>query len=911
VFTVLSLSAFMLLLGPSPAQGEFIRVPDDFTTIQAAIDGASAGDTVAVRPSPAGSYKEHVEVDKQLVLLGGWDPTFTTRDRSVYPTIVDGEGVIPQVFKFERGLGKSTVIDGFNITGGVAPQATNLLGGGIYCKECTPTIRNNEIYDNKANFGAGIACIDDADADIIENYIHDNIEIVSSGLAGCGIFARRASPYVAGNTIDRNKGSGVRLEYSDALVEDNYISKNTHGAGVACLDETYAVVRHNIFKDNRAVFGGGIWIENSSPVVEFNILDNNTIEAPEGEGGGAGLSCFGDFGTPAIRNNIFKNNWTTTAGGGIIVMGSTDPFIQDNLFRENNGEVGGAILIQDNASASISGNTFFRNYCTATYGGGTILVRGTAYVYMFNNVVFGSATGGGMAVSQQGSINSHCNCVSNNLPSGYIGMSPDESDVLQNPIFCRTEGDTLDLASNSPCLPQNNESCSELIGKYGLGNCGAFPTNLSLIDPPNDSMLNIDNPTFVWSNSHDPDGGLVTFELEYDTKPTFETAVQVNTVADTFYTIQPGEELLEAVTYYWHATATDDEGASTSSDQVWKLIIDMTSPNFTMGVHQHPYLDTYLDFYVVSNEDLIGDLTASLTIGGSEEDLDMELIDSKERVYYTSFEMTASGTVEFEASGDDLAGNSTLEEDSFSFQILRAASGASFASPDGELTVVVEEGSFSKTACFLVKNLGDGFEAVESLSAGPPSIRQAADEAIADGHAKARSSIYSVTWSPSEGSAPVELRFESDSQPGTDWSICRWTGVDWEPLATYRDPESGDLFCRTSVQGMFQLRGVSGNGYAGPTALLQNYPNPFHSTTTVAFTVAGTEASLKPVSIRVFDVKGRLVKTLLDSELEPGPYAVTWDGRDRKGGTCPSGLYLYRLNVEGEAPIAKKMLLMH
>ena len=79
----------------------------------------------------------------------------------------------------------------------------------------------------------------------------------------------------------------------------------------------------------------------------------------------------------------------------------------------------------------------------------------------------------------------------------------------------------------------------------------------------------------------------------------------------------------------------------------------------------------------------------------------------------------------------------------------------------------------------------------------------------------------------------------------------------------------------------------------------------------MAFTVAGTEKSLKPVSIRVFDVKGRLVRTLIDSDLEPGQYAVTWDGKDSKGGNCPTGLYLYRLEVQGEAPIAKKMLVTH
>jgi len=906
------LSAAILCLVSSPSHGAFIRVPDSYAKIQDAINAASSGDTVAVRPSPTGSYNEHVVVDKELVLLGGWDTTFTTRDRSAYPTVVDGGGEIPQVFFFERNLTKATVLDGFNITGGIAPQATSALGGGIYCKECSPTIRNNEIYGNRANFGAGILCLDGADPDIIENYIHDNIEIVTSGLAGCGIFVRRSSPYIEGNTIDRNKGSGIRLETSSSIVENNYISKNTHGAGVACLDGTDAVVRNNTFVDNRAVFGGGIWIEDSSPLIEFNVLDRNTIEAPEGEGGGAGLSCFGDAGSPVVRHNVFKDNWTTSEGGGAIVMGGTTPLIEDNLFRENNGEFGGAILVQGSAQAIVRGNTFYRNRSVAGLGGGTILVRGTARATVSNNVVFGSPTGGGLAIDQQGSITSVCNCVSNNLPSGYVNMSAGPTDILLNPIFCRTDGDTLDLASNSPCLPENNELCSELIGAFGLGVCGAFPTNVSLVQPSDNALLNIDTPTFVWSDSHDPDGGPVTFEFEYDTKPTFETSTTVDTGTDTSYTIQAGDELLEGANYYWHAIATDDEGAATFSDQVWRLRVDMTSPNLTIGVLQNPYLDSYLDFYVVSNEDLEASVEASMARGGASEDIDLELIDSKKRVYYSAFEMTTSGTVEFEASGTDLAGNNTLEEKSFTFQILRAASSASFAAPDGGMEVIVREGAFSKNAYFLVKNMGDGFEAAETLSAAPPQVASAATGLIASGAVNGRSPVYSVTWSPSHPSIPIELAFKSESNATSALQICRWRGHEWEPLPTFKDPESGRLFCRTSGQGLFQLREGVGGGPIGPTALFQNYPNPFSAGTTVAFTVSETGGGApRPVSVRIFDVKGRLVRTLLETDLEPGPYALNWDGRDQKGGICPSGLYLYRLNVEGESPIAKKMIFTH
>jgi flagellar hook assembly protein FlgD len=53
------------------------------------------------------------------------------------------------------------------------------------------------------------------------------------------------------------------------------------------------------------------------------------------------------------------------------------------------------------------------------------------------------------------------------------------------------------------------------------------------------------------------------------------------------------------------------------------------------------------------------------------------------------------------------------------------------------------------------------------------------------------------------------------------------------------------------------------------------------------------------------------VRNLLEADLEPGPYAVTWDGKNTKGSSCASGLYLYRLEMENETPAAKKMILMN
>jgi hypothetical protein len=89
--------------------------------------------------------------------------------------------------------------------------------------------------------------------------------------------------------------------------------------------------------------------------------------------------------------------------------------------------------------------------------------------------------------------------------------------------------------------------------------------------------------------------------------------------------------------------------------------------------------------------------------------------------------------------------------------------------------------------------------------------------------------------------------------------------------------------------------------------LLGNTPNPFNPSTTIRFTVPA--GPVRDYRLRVYDVRGRLVRTLAAGQIVGGLHEVLWDGRNESGESVSSGVYLYRLDV-GRGNFTGKMVLV-
>jgi hypothetical protein len=124
-------------------------------------------------------------------------------------------------------------------------------------------------------------------------------------------------------------------------------------------------------------------------------------------------------------------------------------------------------------------------------------------------------------------------------------------------------------------------------------------------------------------------------------------------------------------------------------------------------------------------------------------------------------------------------------------------------------------------------------------------------------------------------------------------------GLSWFEAGDYADriPTNGSsvIIAPSTNTGIAEVKGV-------PTqfALEQNYPNPFNPTTNVTFEMKVNG----PVSLKIFDVLGREVETLMNEEKLLGTYKIAWDAS-----RFASGIYFYRLSA-GEFSQVRKMVLM-
>ncbi|MDP2400466.1 MAG: choice-of-anchor J domain-containing protein, partial [Actinomycetota bacterium] len=140
-----------------------------------------------------------------------------------------------------------------------------------------------------------------------------------------------------------------------------------------------------------------------------------------------------------------------------------------------------------------------------------------------------------------------------------------------------------------------------------------------------------------------------------------------------------------------------------------------------------------------------------------------------------------------------------------------------------------------------------------------------------------------------------------------------WTEYTYS-LASYNQPVYVGIQCVSDDAFIFFVDDVLVTGSTPnddntvpvvATALHNNFPNPFNPETTINYSVK--DAS--PVTIEIYNVKGQLVKTLINEIKDSGNHSVVWRGTDNNNRAVSSGVYYYKMSA-GKYSSTKKMILM-
>jgi len=180
--------------------------------------------------------------------------------------------------------------------------------------------------------------------------------------------------------------------------------------------------------------------------------------------------------------------------------------------------------------------------------------------------------------------------------------------------------------------------------------------------------------------------------------------------------------------------------------------------------------------------------------------------------------------------------------------------------------------------------------------------------------------LYLLYELPAAGKSILRMYKMSDSGK---WSEMGYSKFDWAIMHEgFSDQhqiyisDSHYMFIAAGWSGLvilkFNLPNGIGNLPVGSDkpeqfSLSQNYPNPFNSETTITYRLP----QAAKVNLRVYNLLGQQVCTLVDELQKSGSYTAHWDGRDDQGLELPSGLYFYRLRVDRDKFVeTKKMLLL-
>ena len=467
-------------------QGALLRVPLDYSSIQAAIDASITGDEIVIANGTyTGTSNKNLDfAGKSIVVRSeGGNP-----DSCIIDCELNGRG-----FVFENSETIDAKVKNIQIRNGYMDR-----GAAIYISNASPTIDNCLFLSNEAssNSGGAIYCLN-SESMISKSVFTSNV----ANRYGGGIYAS-GNPSV---TIDQcafnqnqagESGGGISVYNSESIVSNCVINSNEarNGGGIYCyrlqpefLDceisgnqaeigagvytyASYSIFYRCLFESNEASSNGGaIRATQATPQFTSCVLYDNS--------GSNGGGVYSDTSNVTLANCLILENDAAVLGGGVYFVSSISGSVQNCTFSGNTAALSGGGLYSNSSSPTITDSILWSDSPNEIFGSGSTVTysdiqggySGTGNIN--SDPLFTSGSGGYYYLSQQTAgqgSDSPCLDTGSDLSSNIQFPSGASSNIVMSDLTTRTDqitdlstvdmgyhysilGETCDLPRNLLC----------------------------------------------------------------------------------------------------------------------------------------------------------------------------------------------------------------------------------------------------------------------------------------------------------------------------------------------------------------------------------------------------------------------------------------------------------------------------
>ena len=872
-----------------------IEVPDQYTTIQAAINASVDNDTILVDP---GVYFENIDYNgKQIVITSRY--LIEADSLLIGTTVIDASGD-GSVVTFENNESSESVLKGFTIQNGIGNYrdpddngSSYTYGGGIYCFDSEPIIKDCIIQNNTGDNGGG-----------------------------GGIFCYNASPKFYGCIITENETDDV-------------------GGGVYARTGSSPQFFSCEFFNNVAEYGAGCYLrDESDPFMENVIFRNNTANNT-----GAAIALKDDANLQA--NNLYIFNNTTDGLGGGLYINNANPIFSYILIADNIASSGAGGYIRNSSNILFTNATFSGNNA-GLYGDGLYLRDGSEIEFL-NSILWGSeetqiyfrSDGDDVELTVSYSLIKDGEDSIDDNNNGDVNWGTGNLEV--EPYFCNSSDGNYYLRENSPCIDGGQDN--QLMGCFGAG-CG--PVNLGptwYVDQngndESDGSLETPFLTINRAISVASDGDTIRLNpgeynesLNFDSKEIvmesrFYESMDWDIVSGTYFSpsLTVGSCLSLTGSENSEATIRGIAFKGGSDPYGGGLVVQNCSPKFENIIVEENTAEIGGGVFISESDAVFKGCIIrnnGANIGGGvyvtdgtplfEETLFTENIAYwGAALYFENAEPSIVGSI--------LRGNEAYIEGGAIYQFggISDISWTSFEDNHGYDfggAIVGNEASIDLNQITFTGNtsgIGSVFTIRSSAISIENSILWGNNGALIFAPGGSGISAVELNYTNIEGGIDI---FDDESYillnagngiVNTDPQFCDLTSNDYtlqEESLCWTASMSGGVIGSYDSECEY-LSSTPVTTIPSEYYLSENYPNPFNPSTKINYALSDDGS----FSLKVYNIQGKLVRVLSSGLGQKGRYSVIWDGKNNQGQNVPSGVYIYVLDSQS-GTLNKRMLFL-